>query len=106
MAETVIEIKSMSRNGVTGHIEVDVCVVEIADDKTETRGVPETEGIDPLALAKRYHYHKDKTADGSVEDAQVHIQRWLAEVKERMVQRHKARTAAVGELQSLVGKRL
>lgn len=97
MADERMHIESINRNGTTGHVTVTAYVVEVVDGN-EIKGCREVHGLEPLAAERRYSH--------TGPDMPAWIAAWLQSVKELMVKRHRTRTAAVGELQSLVGKRL
>jgi hypothetical protein len=92
-----LHIESINRNGTTGHVTVIAYVVETVDGN-EVKGVKEVHGLEPLAAERKFSH--------TGPNMPAWIAAWLQSVKETMIKRHRVRTAAVGELQSLVGKRL
>lgn len=93
MANPMLHIQDISQDGTTGHVTLHAYVVEM-DGETEMRGPLETHGIDPLALHSLYG------------DAEGCVDKWLASVKGKMVERHMIRKNLHADLHHRIGKRL
>jgi hypothetical protein len=93
MSIVVMHILALSQDGTTGHLTLHACIVE-KEGENEMRGAPETHGIDPLALAGLYG------------DAEGCVDKWLKDVKKRMLDRHAIRKGLHADLLSRVGKQI
>lgn len=91
---TLLHIESIDQNGQTGHITVHAYIVETDEKGHEEKGSPETFGIDPLSLQNLFGTD-DKCVD-----------KWLAKVKEKMLERHQVRKGMHADLKRLEGKRM
>ena len=84
-----LRIKNGDLNGTTGHHTIQVHVREFRDDDTVVDGVPETFGIEPDALQRKF--------GGD-------IKAWRQWVGKEMVKRHKIRMLAHAEVLNWSGR--
>lgn len=88
-----LHIKDIFQNGVTGHIDAHVHIVE-ETEHGEEEGPVEVHGINPLAL--EHLYGKDE----------ANVQKWLQHVKEKAFSNHAMRKSVKGDLEKLKGTRI
>lgn len=89
MAKTFhFRVEQASTNGTTGHLTIHARIIE-REDKTEISGVPETFGIDPLALESQFG------GDG---------EKWREWVKDQMMVKHQKRMKAYTQGHAWAGK--
>lgn len=88
MKTLIFRVEQAWTNGVTGHLTIHARIVE-RDGESEVQGVPETFGIDPIALDSQFG------GDG---------EKWREWVKEQMLVKHQKRMKAYVQGHGWVGK--
>lgn len=87
-----LQIDNPSINGITGHHQVQVRILEYDDEgKLADHGIMEVYGIDSLALERRF--------DSSLE-------KWLGWVAQEMLYKHKSRRTIQDRLLTMDGRRI